>query len=226
MHRNRMFLTVALLVLGITNAKAQSLINFDFAGDNTANFSGFYDQFNLNGGTGAVLGSASSRWNYVTGFPSFTANLNNLALFDDAGAATSVRITGAPVFSLPSSAIGTYSALGSVCPSIGSITISGLIPNNLYDFVLYSARSTVFNTNGSSFQTIEGTSDWSSLTDGVNYRRVQVNATAEGDIVVVSPNWSSFQIQAMSAAPEPPSSVLLTIGIITILGMALKRRSF
>lgn len=216
----------ALALLGLAAlpqaARAQGLINFDLT-----SFRGL-DSYGP--GPGA-FGTGTSTWNIHDN----SNSASSLALTNDTGAATGVTVSFTTTGAAGRVVTGAFRNLGITLIQTSAVTFAGLTPGGAYDLVIFSGSDGVpsFTVNGVT-KTLNQTSDWSTLTEGTHYMSFQTVANGSGELAFTSnPNpggigggnsrWSAFQLRSpATAAPEPGTLALLTLGVIG--GIVARRR--
>lgn len=195
----------------------------------------------------AVLGTAGDTWNGVWGNFSGTPAVLNLPLVDSTGAATSLTLS-AP-------ALGYIDAGSTTTPPLFSgsaydlmrdyvyasaadqktITVAGLTAGADYRLVLYSStnlagRKTDFTVSGVTKSVSPITA--SSLIEGVNYADFITAADGSGELSFTFTGDGSesalngFQIQSVTAVPEPSSLTMVSLIGIFVAGYLCRRRKF
>lgn len=213
------------------SAAQATLLNVDFNSTASGTYAG-----------AAVLGTSSSQWNGING----SAVMNNIALADDNGAATTARLTS-------SSAGFGFAGLASNCPIAAALlcdylvandktitfSLSGLTAGDDYDLLLYSvpqaaSRVVTFRQGGTTKTANLGASGQAGVTsyvEGRSYVRytgtvasngivafdlVGGSFTTEGDI-----NGFQLKVGADGTVPEPAAISLVLAGLAAV---ALQRR--
>jgi hypothetical protein len=198
-------------VIFVANPAQAALLNFDL----TSSTGG--DAYTTGS---AVFGTATSKWNSL----SRSLSANNVALFDDTGAASGVTISYNRLGSgFSSGRTGTFANLGISVLQTASVTFNGLVSNGNYQLAIFNSNfnSTSYTVNDNT-QTIIGNTNWSSfLVQGTNYALFQTTADSSGRLSVALPGgsfatqtFSALQLQSASAVPEP----LTILGAMTAAG--------
>lgn len=212
----------ALLLIPLLTAEAKAqLFNIDLDVNSSDQFSG-----------AAVLGTSSSQWNYVNR----VLPPNIVPLIDDTGVMTSTTLSFNRIVSGTHPVTGNFVNLGFSYIGTGPVTFAGLTPGSLYDLVIYSAKLTDFSVNGST-QSVTGTTDWSNLTQGVNYARFLTSADSSGNLTfqtgqirqsIGEQTWSGIQLQKSTASvavtPELPGVALLLPALLPVALVGRNRR--
>lgn len=219
---NKLKLACVSALLALSSQTQAASINFDLT--NVANA----DRYNVGAG---VFGTTTSKWNEY----SRTASANNLALTDDTGAATSVTVSYTRYGSGSAVPSGAFSALGGSSVSTGSVTLSGLVANGNYDLAIFSGWSGApsFSVNGV-IKTLNRSSNWSTLAEGVQYLLFHTVADAAGHLtftananptagtLTTNSAWSAFQLQSsVSSVPVPASLGMFSVAVA---GLGFVRR--
>jgi hypothetical protein len=174
-------------------------------------------------GPGAgVIGSAGDLWNSVSTIYYAGTQKPPLSLYNMAGASTSVQYFVLGGGGVSGADGGTYGRLFDVSTYVSSATISGLTPNQSYNFYLYSVYwDEQMSINGVTFTMpgVRGSVD--TLTAGSDYDVHTVTADSSGTLTFVpisaqfgTPYISSWQL---TPAPEPPVLGLLAAGTAALL---------
>jgi hypothetical protein len=197
----------------------------------------------------AVLGLPGDVWNQINN-PACPAacSVSNVPLFDSNGSATGATLgfTGAAFFSfrpgggnlfagslyehLLTDGIYTNPAYATQ-PAV--IELSGLLPDTLYDLVLYSVADgssafvTQFTVGGQS-QSVQS-SGTTALVSGDNYARLAVTSDPNGDIDISMTGvgagpfgfLNAIQLEHTDDIPEPGSLAMIATALV---GLAASRR--
>ena len=221
--RPRLPLAVAfgLAAVALAPAASAQLISFDQV----------YVDDSYTQGAG-VLGSAGTFWNEFSNDNS----ASNQSLIDETGAVSAVTVSYIHNHTLANlGPTGQFAKLGIGAVGTGPVTIGGLAPGLAYDLVIYAAWDGIPSfTVGVVTETLPGyTTDWSVLTEGVNYLQFRPRASVDGTVTFTSnanptagiplTAWSAFQIQP-AAVPEPAEYVCV-FGLLSLgAGAWLRRR--
>ena len=183
------------------------------------------------GPAAGVFGSATSVWNNAP-----VTNQTGLSLLDDAGAATTVKVTYTVqnTYASGGGLTGVFSGLGSVgLYGATAVLFEGLVIGAGYDLVIYSGSpigASTFSAGGMS-ATVSQTpvlAVWNSLSLGAQY--VQFSLTADnlgqvsftanaGDAFVNASLWSAVQLKQTTAGPG--SSTVPEPGTAALVGLAV-----
>jgi hypothetical protein len=239
---------LVLLAAGGLSAKAQTLIDIQFAGND---FGGSY----ANRQTGAaVVGSAADIWNYQT---NSYALPDGISLYDVSGLATDVTLKVTPDvgggiseysnpsdtgLQLQSTSVANlyqgilnsgYAANGNN-PGFGStFTFSGLNAGLTYSLYVYSAfnntsRSSAWSLNSATPVDVGPNGSASVLTNPNNFIKLTGVADDSGSLTLQAEGVSGeidvngFQLQA-AAVPEPSTYGLLLGGFLALIAIRRKR---
>jgi hypothetical protein len=185
-------------------------------------------------GQGAgVFGSATSLWNNAA-----VTNQTGLSLLDDAGAATTVKVTYTVqnTYSSGGNLTGVFSGLGSAgLYGATAVLFEGLVIGAGYDLVIYSGSpigASTFSAGGMS-ATVSQTPNpavWNSLSLGAQYVQFSLTADNLGQVSFtanagdpfngVNPSlWSAVQLKQTTAGPG--SSTVPEPGTAALVGLAV-----
>ncbi len=214
---------IALLgLIGLSSQAHAALINFDL----TSSSGG--DAYNTGVG---VFGDALSKWNEF----SRSSSASNLALFDDTGTTTSVKVSYTKLISGYSNPTGTFGALGVSSIFTSSVNFSGLTANGNYDLVVFSGWDEIPSFSlGNDTKVLHSIVNWSSLSEGVQYVLFHGTANSSGELSFISnPNpgaagnasfWSAFQLRnTPSAVPVPAAVWLFGSGLVGLVASRRKK---
>jgi hypothetical protein len=214
-------LVVSLASSGNPAQASLLLINFDLTDSSGG------DAYDIGPG---LFGNATSIWNKRS---RVIVSNEDLALFDDTGATTSVTVTYTRNDSIAPGISGAYTKLGRSNVQTGPVTIKNLTPFSTYDLVIYSGWLGGPSWNVDSVtKSITSSLDWSSLNAGIQYVLFNTLADSGGQISFTpQPNpsgtygvsgWSSFQLR--EATPASPATSAVP-GPLPILGAAAAYRT-